>query len=95
MYGVVDEGSASRIFQNYEISVGGKTGTAQGSSKASNTALFVAFAPYENPEIAVAVVIEHGVRGVNAATVARDIFDEYFAVGQSVGESYGVGELLP
>lgn len=95
MYGVVDEGSVSRIFQNYEISVGGKTGTAQGSSKASNTALFVAFAPYENPEIAVAVVIEHGVRGVNAATVARDIFDEYFAVGQSVGESYGVGELLP
>ncbi len=95
MYGVVDEGSASKIFQNYNISVGGKTGTAQGSSNQSNTALFVAFAPYDKPEIAVAVVIEHGVRGVNAAGVARDIFDEYFDIGANISQSYEVGELLP
>lgn len=94
MYGVVDEGSASKIFQNYDIEVGGKTGTAQGSSKASNTALFVAFAPYDDPEIAAAVVIEHGVRGVNAAQVAKDIFDEYFGVGEGTQESYEVGELI-
>lgn len=95
MYGVVDEGSASKIFRDYGIEVGGKTGTAQGNSNESNTALFVAFAPYDKPEIAVAVVIEHGVRGVNAATVARDIFDEYFAVDADIAKSYGVGELLP
>lgn len=94
MYGVVDEGSASKIFHNYEIEVGGKTGTAQGSSNASNTALFVAYAPYDNPEIAVAVVIEHGVRGVNAATVAKDIFDEYFSIGKIEYENYEVGELI-
>lgn len=95
MYGVVDEGSASKIFEGYNIGVGGKTGTAQGSSKASNTALFVAFAPYDKPEIAVAVVIEHGVRGVNAAAVARDIFDEYFDISGNIGESYEIGQLLP
>lgn len=95
MYGVVDEGSASKIFQGYDIEIGGKTGTAQGSSNDSNTALFVAFAPYYDPEIAVCVVIEHGVRGVNAAPVARDIFDEYFGLGESVVETYEVGELLP
>ncbi len=94
MYGVVDEGSASRVFRNYGISVGGKTGTAQGSTQESNTALFVAFAPYEKPEIAVAVVIEHGVRGVNAAGVAKDIFDEYFALNADIAKSYGVGELI-
>ncbi len=95
MYGVVDEGSASRIFADYNISVGGKTGTAQGSSKASNTALFVAYAPFEEPEIAVCVVIEHGVRGVNAAKAARDIFDEYFASDAPQAENYAAGKLLP
>lgn len=95
MYGVVDEGSASKIFADYEIPVGGKTGTAQGSSNASNTALFVAYAPFDNPEIAVCVVIEHGVRGVNAAKVARDIFDEYFKASNSDIKNYAVGELMP
>lgn len=78
MLGVADEGSAKQIFNGYPISVGGKTGTAQISNKVSNNALFVSFAPFDEPEIAVAVVIEHGHRGANAAYVARDIYDEYF-----------------
>ena len=78
MKNVVDEGSASAIFSDYKIQIGGKTGTAQIGSKQSNNALFIAFAPLENPEIAVCVVLEHGVRGANAAYVARDIFDSYF-----------------
>ncbi|MBE7015464.1 MAG: hypothetical protein E7417_01410 [Ruminococcaceae bacterium] len=84
MLGVTDEGSASAIFHDYPVSIGGKTGTAQISKNVSNNALFVAFAPFEKPEIAVCVVIEHGYRGANAAYVARDIFDEYFGIG---GES--------
>ncbi len=95
MYGVVDEGSASKVFRDYDIEIGGKTGTAQGSTQQSNTALFVAFAPYDKPEIAVSVVIEHGVRGVNAAGVAKDIFDEYFDLDKNISENYAVGELLP
>lgn len=78
MKNVVDEGSASAIFNDYPIKIGGKTGTAQIGSKQSNNALFVAFAPFDDPEIAVCVVLEHGVRGANAAYVARDIFDDYF-----------------
>ncbi len=74
---VTDEGSASDIFSGYSIAVGGKTGTAQ-LGNGSNNALFIAYAPFDNPQIAVAVVLEHGVAGTNAAYVARDIFDKYF-----------------
>lgn len=79
---VVDEGSASSIFEGYPIQVGGKTGTAQVGS-GSNNAIFIAFAPFDNPQIAVAVVLEHGVRGTNAGQVARDVFDKYFFGGNS------------
>ncbi len=95
MYGVVDEGSASSIFENYPIPVGGKTGTAQVGSNVSNNALFVAFAPFDAPEIAVAVVLEHGVKGANAAYVAKDIFDEYFRNDTDIGIIDIEGELLP
>ncbi len=95
MYGVVDEGSASGIFENYSIPIGGKTGTAQVGSNVSENALFVAFAPFDKPEIAVAVVIEHGAKGANAAFVARDIFDEYFRRDIEVGVIDIEGELLP
>ena len=74
---VVDEGSASEIFANYGIAVGGKTGTAQ-VGNGSNNAVFIAFAPFDDPQISVSVVLEHGVRGTNAAQVAKDIFDKYF-----------------
>lgn len=107
MLGVTDEGSAKQIFSGYPISVGGKTGTAQISKRTSNNALFISFAPFDNPEIAVAVVIEHGYRGANAAYVARDIYDEYFGIKNSGEPSeqnenmnfsenlYGFGQLLP
>jgi len=77
MQRVVDEGSASNIFAGYSIPIGGKTGTAQVGS-GSNNALFIAYAPFNNPEIAISVVLEHGVRGTNAAKVAKDVFDVYF-----------------
>ena len=74
---VADEGSASEVFSNYGVQVGGKTGTAQ-LGDGSNNAVFIAYAPFDDPQIAVSVVLEHGVRGTNAAQVAKDIFDEYF-----------------
>ena len=78
---VVDEGSARSIFEGYPIQIGGKTGTAQ-LGKGANNAIFIAYAPYDNPQIAVAVVLEHGERGTNAGRVARDIFDKYFLTPQ-------------
>lgn len=103
MFGVADEGSAKQIFKGYPISVGGKTGTAQTNKNVSNNALFISFAPFDEPEIAVAVVIEHGYRGANAAYVARDIYDEYFGIKYAdSGEMYTeyqdleiFGDLLP
>ena len=92
--GVVSMGGGKNAqVEGYRI--GGKTGTAQTSRKVSDNALFVAFAPFENPEIAVAVVLEHGVKGANAAYVAKDIFDEYFRNDVQVGIVDIEGELLP
>ncbi|MCX7714708.1 MAG: penicillin-binding protein 2 [Clostridia bacterium] len=93
---VVEEGSASSIFEGYPIAIGGKTGTAQIGSKVSNNALFVAFAPFDDPEIAVAVVIEHGFRGANSGYVAKDIFDEYFKLNTTVeSDRYSINQMLP
>ncbi len=95
MLGVVEEGSASGIFDEYLVTIGGKTGTAQIGKNVSDNALFVAFAPFENPEIAVAVVIEHGALGRNAAYVAKDIFDTYFQKSEISAANTIIGELLP
>ena len=79
---VIDEGSAASVFTDYSIPIGGKTGTAQ-VGNGSNNAIFIAYAPFDNPEIAVSVVLEHGVRGINAANVAKDILDAYFGTGSA------------
>ncbi len=93
---VVEDGSAKSIFEGYPIEIGGKTGTAQVGSKVTNNALFVAFAPFDNPEIAVAVVIEHGLRGANAGYVAKDIFDEYFKLNtEYTSDQIGMCEMVP
>lgn len=95
MLGVVEEGSASGIFDDYTVTIGGKTGTAQIGKNVSDNALFVAFAPFDEPEIAVAVVIEHGAVGRNAAYVAKDIFNAYFEESNNPQPNTNIGELLP
>lgn len=74
---VADEGTASSVFADFFIEVAGKTGTAE-VSRGSNNGIFVAFAPYDDPQIAIAVVIEHGTGGYLAAPVAKAVFEEYF-----------------
>ena len=64
------------MFSGSGIKAGGKTGTAQVSDGADNV-LFTGFAPFDNPEIVVAVVIEHGAKSSYAAQVGRDIFEAY------------------
>ena len=71
---------------------GGKTGSAEVSSGSPN-AVFVAFAPYDDPQIAVAVVIEHGWHGGEAANVAKAIFDAYF-FPEGTEAAATVGELV-
>ncbi len=73
---VVAEGTAKSAFVGSKYVAAGKTGTAEVPDGADNV-LFVGFAPYDSPEIVVAVVIEHGASSTYAAKIARDIFDAY------------------
>jgi len=67
-------------FYDLPIKVAGKTGTAQTSRK-PNDGLFVGFAPYDNPEIAWAIVFQHGDSGSLAgAPVAREVVRTYFGL---------------
>lgn len=77
MLRVTEDGTSSAVFGNYKIKVCGKTGTADAANGKTN-AVFIAFAPYDNPEIAISIVMENGGYGNNAAVIAKDIFDSYF-----------------
>lgn len=78
---VVTSGTAKDAFKDSEYKAAGKTGTAEVPDGADNV-LFVGFAPYDNPEIVVAVVIEHGANSHFAAKIARDVFDAYMELKQ-------------
>lgn len=72
-------GSAYNYFGDYPVNVAVKTGSVQTGSRPSN-GVFVAYGPYENPEIALCVVIEKGGAGSRVAPIARDVFDAWFAL---------------
>lgn len=76
------DGTAKKSFEGLPFEVAGKTGTAQTSREATRSpnALFVSYAPADNPKIAIAVVVERGAWGSNVAPIARDIIDEYFGL---------------
>lgn len=65
-------------FTNMGVNVAGKTGTAQQSTSHANHALFVSYAPFENPEIAVAVRIANGYSSDYAAQAAKDLYSYYY-----------------
>jgi penicillin-binding protein 2 len=71
----------SAHFGDLEVSVGGKTGTAETGREMSN-ALFSGFAPAEKPEIVVSCVLEEGDAGTNAAKVTAKVFDAYFGADE-------------
>ena len=57
-----------------------KTGTAQKGENIVNDAIFICYAPFDNPEVAVAIVVERGKAGANCAFMARQILDAYFNI---------------
>lgn len=82
MKGVTSEegGTAYSTFANFNIELGGKTGSAQTDVQGKINGWFVGFAPYEEPEIAVVVLVENAGSGSYTAEVARDILQEYFGM---------------
>ncbi|MBP5265353.1 MAG: peptidoglycan glycosyltransferase, partial [Lachnospiraceae bacterium] len=71
-------------YKDFEVDVAGKTGTAQQAITRPNHALFIGYAPYDNPEIAVASRIAFGYTSNHAANVSRDIIGSYFGVQSSL-----------
>ena len=72
---------------------GGGTGSAQVGTEIAN-GVFVAYAPYEDPEIAVAIVIEKGGAGAALASTAVEIINAYFADRVNGGDVVGENTML-
>lgn len=85
MRGVTSEsgGTAYSTFRDFDIEVGGKTGSAQTGVEGKTNAWFVGFAPFDNPEIAIVVFVRNGGSGGYTAEVARDIIAQYFGMNTS------------
>lgn len=82
-------GTGYGIFWDFPVRTAGKTGTAEVFGK-SNHAVYVSYAPVEDPEIAVAVIVEHGGQGsATAAPVAREILEAYFNLDEEEEEEEG------
>lgn len=77
MLSVTVDGTGQAALGDYPIKIGGKTGTAQVNGKADHST-FVLFAPYDNPEIAISVVLEHGASSYASGNLVRQILDTYF-----------------
>ncbi|MBR1660180.1 MAG: hypothetical protein IJ705_07670, partial [Oscillospiraceae bacterium] len=86
MRGVVIDplaGSAYLYFYDTPYTVAAKTGTAQIGEGRTNNAMFICYAPYEDPEIAISIAVEKGRAGASVIKIARDILDYYFAFKDS------------
>ena len=73
------EGTSSAVFADFPINVCSKTGSAQVNTGSAN-GVFASYAPYENPQIAIAVVIENAGSGAALAPIARKIYEQYFGI---------------
>lgn len=87
-------GTSYNLFGNYPVEVATKTGTSQLGEQITNNGVFICYAPYDNPEIAVAVVVERGKAGSAVGVIARDILDYYFSFKNSTSELETENSLL-
>ncbi len=92
MHELTVSGSVAYAFESCVVSAGAKTGSAQVGTDIAN-GVFVAYAPYENPEIAVAIVIEKGGSGAALANTAVEIINSWFSRAQD-GAAAGENTLL-
>ncbi len=86
MLSVTEDGTGSPVFGHYEIKLGGKTGTSQVNGGAEHS-VFIAFAPFDNPEIAISVILEHGNSTRDVTSVAKAMLDAYFFASENSVDS--------
>ena len=95
MYGYTQPGGmVYSYFKDCIVSAGAKTGTAQLGGGLKNNGVFVAFAPYDDPEIAIALVLEKGDAGAALASTAVTILNSYFS-RESTGSVLPENQLIP
>lgn len=70
-------GTNAEVWVSCAWNVAGKTGTAQKGEKIANDGIFMCYGPYDNPQIAIVVVVERGVSGASTQFMARQIMDVY------------------
>ncbi len=83
MLALTTDGSVARYFKDLPVQVGAKTGSAQVSAQTESNAVFVCFAPYDDPEIAMAIAVEHGGSGSELGAMAAEILSYYFSVQET------------
>ena len=88
-------GSLAAYFKDSIVSAGAKTGTAQLGKDIKNNGIFVCFAPYDNPQIAVAIVIEKGGSGSALASTGVKILNSYFGADEVGSMIIGENTLIP
>nr|WP_325211291.1 penicillin-binding transpeptidase domain-containing protein [uncultured Oscillibacter sp.] len=94
MKGLV-EGTLSPYFKNCVVPAGAKTGTSQVKADTKNHGVFICFAPYDDPEIAVAIAIERADAGAALASTAVNILNAYFTPSEDSSTISGENQLLP
>ena len=76
---VITDGVAARVFNDFStVEIAGKTGTAEEVKTRGNHAVFISYAPYDAPEIAVTVMIPFGYSSGNAASLAGRVYEYYY-----------------
>lgn len=95
MRAVAATGTAASIFSNYEIPVAAKTGTTQSDTTSMNTGVFVCYAPADNPEIAISIVVEKAGSGASLSNIAKDILSAYFSSSSVNVTVYSDNSLIP
>lgn len=88
-------GMVYSAFKDCVVTAGAKTGTAQLGGGKKNNGMFVCFAPYDEPEIAVAIAIEQGDAGAALASTAVQILNAYFSADEVGTAILGEDQLLP
>lgn len=86
----------NKSFRDFPIAVAGKTGTAQEDKTRGNHALFIGYAPYEDPQVAITTRIAYGYTSANAAEVSSNILKYYFNLADAEsllsGQAQDIGD---
>ena len=94
MYEVTQSSSVAPYFNALPVKAGAKTGTAQVNNNTGTNATFVCFAPYDDPQIALCLVVEKGSSGSSLAQLAAEILQFYFSSEETISTVTGENQLM-